>query len=105
MEKRVERPQKAHYVDGVDVSYHATLMYLNRFYPELVEKINLEIVNIVKSGRRMKYQDEAIKLMNNGYKPSIYHELNDKVVVMSADNCVKTVLDISGQQRKRWSYV
>lgn len=105
MEKRIEKQQKAHYVDGVDVSYHATLMYLNRFYPELVKKINQEIVNIVKSGRKMKYQDEAVKLMNNGYKSSVYHELNERVVVMSSDNCVKTVLDISGQQRKRWSYV
>lgn len=86
----------------IDVSDHAIHQYINRFRPDVIIQVRNEIKQIAALGVKVKYQDEAVKLMNNGYKKSIYLKLGDKVLVLSEDNNVKTVLDISGQQRKRW---
>lgn len=86
----------------IDISEHAIHQYINRFRPDVIVQVKNEIRQIASLGVRVKYQDEAVKLMNNGYKKSNYLKLADKVLVLSEDNNVKTVLDISGQQRKRW---
>ena len=86
---------------SVNASYHSIMRYIERFRPDMYKQALNEIKQIVANGVEVEYQDNAVKLMNNGYKQSKYYLAGDKVAVVSLDGTVRTVLDIKND-RKRW---